>query len=72
MDLLRGACHRRRFAPNPLARNDGEGVLRISQSCPGLTRASTPFFTVCPKTWMAGTSPAMTVRELVVPMLRQR
>ena len=29
-------------------------------SCPGLSRASTSFFLAAPKTWMAGTSPAMT------------
>jgi len=29
-------------------------------SCPALCRASTPYFAVKQKTWMAGTSPAMT------------
>jgi len=29
-------------------------------SCPGLTRASTSSFRMAAKTWMAGTSPAMT------------
>ncbi|MGY4512605.1 hypothetical protein ACVIN2_006059 [Bradyrhizobium sp. USDA 3650] len=37
----------------------------LSPSCPGLTRASTPFFRAA-KTWMAGTSPAMTPRKLQV------
>src|SRR5689334_18788179 len=38
----------------------------IHSSCPGLSRASTP----CPadrKTWMAGTSPAMTRSEVSQP-----
>src|SRR5436305_12202293 len=33
-----------------------------SPSCPALCRASTSFLTPCAKTWMAGTSPAMTSR----------
>ena len=37
-------------------------------SCPGLTRASTPFFRFA-KTWMAGTSPAMTMRKDAAPLL---
>jgi hypothetical protein len=37
--------------------------LKLSpSSCPGLTRASTSFFFVA-KTWMAGTSPAMTTER---------
>src|SRR5260370_29533220 len=32
-------------------------------SCPGLTRASTSFFLRVAKTWMAGTSPAMTAER---------
>jgi urease subunit gamma len=33
-------------------------------SCPGLTRASTTFFLAAARTWMAGTSPAMTQQTL--------
>ena len=35
-----------------------------SPSCPGLSRAST-FFVRLGKAWMAGTSPAMTMRRLL-------
>src|SRR5689334_5659225 len=39
---------------------------RNDPSCPGLSRASTSPLQVLPKTWMAGTSPAMTrTRELL-------
>src|SRR5205085_2321345 len=34
----------------------------LSSSCPRLSRASTSFFLALSKTWMAGTSPAMTGR----------
>ena len=37
-------------------------------SCPGLTRASTPFFRLA-KTWMAGTRPAMTMWKGCCPAL---
>ena len=38
-----------------------DGLAPLSpSSCPGLTRASTSYFFAAPKTWMAGTSPAMT------------
>ena len=33
-----------------------------SSSCPRLSRASTSFFSAAAKTWMAGTSPAMTTK----------
>src|SRR5260370_30655852 len=40
-------------------------------SCPGLTRASTTYFD-CPKTWMAGSSPAMTTTMGMRPDRRRR
>ena len=39
-------------------------------SCPGSTRASTPFFRFA-RTWMAGTSPAMTMRKGCSPALKR-
>jgi hypothetical protein len=35
-------------------------VKMLQSSCPALGRASTPFYYRPHKTWMAGTSPAMT------------
>jgi hypothetical protein len=35
----------------------------LSSSCPGLSRASTSYGSGGKKTWMAGTSPAMTKNE---------
>ena len=52
--------------PEEHHRQGGAGALRReasrsdSPSCPALCRASTPFATARRKTWMAGTSPAMT------------
>ena len=46
-------------------RRGHEARAENSASCPALCRASTSFFThVASKTWMAGTSPAMTERVL--------
>src|SRR5438309_1696422 len=42
----------------------------FTPSCPGLSRASTSFFDGRHKTWMAGTSPAMTTQ--LVTGLRSR
>src|SRR5262245_50973470 len=36
---------------------------RVDLSCPRLSRASTSYLSAGPKTWMAGTSPAMTRRK---------
>src|SRR2546430_129393 len=36
------------------------GAKIFSSSCPGLTRASTSYFALATKTWMAGTSSAKT------------
>jgi hypothetical protein len=40
--------------------SDREGCKSDNSSCPGMTRASTPFFERQNKTWMAGSSPGMT------------
>src|SRR5260370_18763973 len=40
-------------------RRDGEAIVRNLSSCPAWCRASTSFVAAL-KTWMAGTSPAMT------------
>jgi tripartite-type tricarboxylate transporter receptor subunit TctC len=40
----------------------------IESSCPGLSRASTSFSLLAAKTWMAGTSPAMTLALRALPL----
>src|SRR5262249_22444758 len=63
----RGPCviHRvvmGRLDPPPSSRTHP----RPRASCPALCRASTSYFPDRRKTWMAGTSPAMTSEELIV------
>src|SRR4051812_6134714 len=53
---------RRAAKPGPQQNN--------SSSCAGLTRASILFARVFRKGWIAGSSPAMTLRFVAVPALR--
>src|SRR4029077_5294731 len=54
--------------PRPARAGVREEYLSLSSSCPNLIRASTSSFTAA-KTWMAGTSPAMTNADRVVRSL---